>query len=110
MHDKDYAAKLLLLLMIFCLLIVVCGVFLQGCEFDSVCGNVVISNDKLSYTVESFDPFMNMGNDFEYIVDKNTNVVYIRTYSQGRTGITAAYNSDGSVMKLEDLPKLMEDK
>lgn len=108
MDDNECAVKTLALLMIFCLTLVICGVFLQGCEYDSSYGDVIVSNDLFSYSVKSFDPFRD--DDSQYTVDKNTNVVYIRTYSDGIRGITVAYNKDGTVMKLEDLTKLLEDK
>lgn len=108
MHNKDYAAKVLLPLMTFCLFIVMCGACLQGCEFDTVHSDIVVSNDQFSYNVKSFDPFRD--SNLHYFIDKNTNIVYILYYNGSIESITAAFNKDGTVMKLEDLTKLLEDK
>lgn len=40
---------------------------------------------------------------FFYAIDNETGIVYIMLDSPSRCGITAAYNSDGSIMTVDDL-------
>ena len=57
--------------------------------------------------IESKDDYAD-GAKFTYVVDNNTGVVYIyyRDYSQG--SVCPAYNSDGTVMMKDQIPKERE--
>jgi hypothetical protein len=71
-------------------------VLLTGCEPSS---STYTTNNNMSFT-EIYSEAIH--DDFYYMVDNNTKVIYIVYYGRG---ITVAYNADGTVMTEKDIKK-----
>ena len=89
-------------------LLLTCAVF--GCILAGCCTEAV--SKVISPQMENIYNFYGgiPCKDYYYTIDTRTGVVYIEVDGYRRHGITVAYNADGTVMKKEDLERIMDNE